>query len=35
MKDDTTIIPFHQPASVSGPLTEIAPEGARRMLAEA
>ncbi len=35
MKDDTTIIPFHQPDSVSDPLTEIAREGARRMLAEA
>ena len=35
MKDDTTIIPFHQPDSVSDPLTGIAREGARRMLAEA
>jgi transposase-like protein len=35
VKEDTTIIPFHQPASVSDPLTEIAREGARRMLAEA
>lgn len=35
MKDDTTIIPFHQPDSVADPLTEIAREGARRMLAEA
>jgi len=35
IKDDTTIIPFHQPDSVADPLTEIAREGARRMLAEA
>lgn len=35
MKDDTTILPFHQPDSVTDPLTEIAREGARRMLAEA
>ena len=35
MKDDTMIIPFHQPDSISDPLTEIAREGARRMLAEA
>lgn len=35
MKDDTTIIPFHQPDSVADPLTEIAREGARRMLAQA
>ena len=35
MKDDTTIIPFHQPDSFADPLTEIAREGARRMLAEA
>ncbi len=35
MKDDIRIIPFHQPASVTDPLTEIAREGARRMLAEA
>lgn len=35
MRDDTTIIPFHQPDSVSDPLTEIPREGARRMLAEA
>jgi putative transposase len=32
MKDDTTIIPFHQPGSIADPLTEIAREGARRML---
>jgi len=35
MKDDTTIIPFHQPDFVADPLTEIAREGARRMLFEA
>lgn len=32
MNDDTTIIPFHQPGSIIDPLTEIAREGARRML---
>jgi transposase-like protein len=32
MNDDTTIIPFHQPGSITDPLTEIAREGARRML---
>ena len=32
MNDDTTIIPFHQPGSIADPLTEIAREGARRML---
>ena len=35
MKDDTSIIPFRQPGSVEDPLTEIAREGARRMLATA
>ena len=35
MKDDTTIIPLHQPGSIVDPLTEIAREGARRMLAVA
>lgn len=35
MKEDITIIQFHQPDSVLDPLTEIAREGARRMLAEA
>ena len=35
MKDDTTISPFHQPGSVEDPLTEIARDGARRMLATA
>lgn len=32
MNDDTTIIAFHQPGSILDPLTEIAREGARRML---
>ena len=32
MTDDTTIIPFHQPGSIIDPLTEIARDGARRML---
>lgn len=32
MKDDTTIIPLRQPGSIVDPLTEIAREGARRML---
>ncbi len=35
MKEDTTVIPFRQSDSVEDPLTEIAREGARRMLAEA
>ena len=35
MQDDTTITPLHQPGSVDDPLTEIAREGARRMLAAA
>src|SRR6056297_71639 len=35
MEDDTTITPFHQPGSVEDPLTEIARDGARRMLAAA
>ena len=35
MEDDTTITPFHQPGSVIDPLTEIAREGARQMLAAA
>jgi putative transposase len=33
MEDDTTITPLHQPGSVMDPLTEIALDGARRMLA--
>jgi putative transposase len=35
MEDDTTITPFHQPGSVVDPLTEIARDGARQMLAAA
>jgi len=35
MKDDTTILPFRQSETIGDPLTEIAREGARRMLAEA
>jgi len=32
MTDDTTIIPFRQTSSIIDPLTEIARDGARRML---
>ena len=32
MTSDTTIIPFRQPGSINDPLTEIARDGARRML---
>lgn len=32
MSEDTNILPFHQPGTVLDPLTEIAREGARRML---
>ena len=35
MKDDSTIIQLRQPGLVSDPLTEIAREGAQRMLAAA
>ena len=35
MKDDITITPLHQPGSILDPLTEIAREGARQMLAAA
>ena len=35
MKNDTTVIPFRQPESFDDPLTELAREGARRMLATA
>ena len=35
MDDATTIIPRHQPGSVEDPLTEIARDGARRILAAA
>ena len=35
MKNDTTILPFRQSETRADPLTELAREGARRMLAEA
>lgn len=35
MKDDTSIIPFRKPDSIIDPLTEIARDGARRMLVAA
>lgn len=35
MKDDTTITPFHQPGAILDPLSEIARDGARQMLAAA
>ena len=35
MPDDTTITPLHQPGLIVDPLTEIAREGARQMLAAA
>lgn len=35
MKNDTDILPFRQSDSITDPLTELAREGARRMLAEA
>ena len=35
MKNDTSIVQFRQPGFVEDPLTEIAREGARRMLATA
>ena len=35
MKEETTILPFRQSEKIDDPLTEIAREGARRMLAEA
>ncbi len=35
MKNDTTILSFRQSESIADPLTELAREGARRMLAEA
>ena len=35
MRDDTTITPLHQPGLILDPLTEIAREGARQMLAAA
>ncbi|MDA0224109.1 MAG: IS256 family transposase, partial [Proteobacteria bacterium] len=35
MKNDTSILPFRQSETIADPLTELAREGARRMLAEA
>ena len=35
MKDDTTILPFRQSEPITDPLTELARQGARRMLAKA
>ena len=35
MLKDTTVIRFHQPDAIDDPLTELAREGARRMLAQA
>jgi putative transposase len=35
MKNDTSILPFRQSETIVDPLTELAREGARRMLAEA
>jgi hypothetical protein len=34
MSTDTTVIPFRQPDAIDDPLTEVAREGARRMLAQ-
>jgi len=34
MPRDTTVIPFRQPEAIDDPLTEVAREGARRMLAQ-
>ena len=34
MNEDTLILPFRQLGKIDDPLTEIAREGARRMLAE-
>ena len=34
MSRDTTVIAFRQPDAVDDPLTELAREGARRMLAQ-
>jgi hypothetical protein len=33
MSRDTTVIPFRQPEAIDDPLSELAREGARRMLA--
>ena len=35
MPRDTTVIPFRQPDAIDDPLTELAREGARRILAQA
>ena len=35
MPKDTTVIRFRQPDTIDDPLTELAREGARRMLAQA
>jgi hypothetical protein len=35
MLKDTTVIRFRQPDAIDDPLTELAREGARRMLAQA
>src|SRR3954452_24370612 len=34
MSRDTTVIPLRQPEAINDPLTEVAREGARRMLAQ-
>ena len=34
MSKDTTVIPFRQPDAIDDPLTELAREGARRILAQ-
>jgi putative transposase len=34
MPRDTTVIAFRQPEAIGDPLTEVAREGARRMLAQ-
>ena len=34
MSRDTTVIPFRQPDAIDDPLTELAREGARRILAQ-
>ena len=33
MSRDSTVIPFRQPEAIDDPLSEVAREGARRMLA--
>jgi putative transposase len=35
VNEDTTILPFRQSETIVDPLTELAREGARRMLAQA